>query len=346
MLQPSMAKAKQNQVLNSPLKFKKSDQLSLLNWFNEYHRPLPWREKREPYSIWISETMLQQTTSTAVVPFFKNFLSKFPTLDSLAKSTEADVLEAWAGLGYYSRARNLRKAAQLLNKEPSFPKTFEELLQYPGIGPYTSRAVASIAFDQPVGVLDGNVIRILTRKFDLDFQWWKSAPRKELQRLADLCVNNFPAHQMNQAMMELGATICTPTSPKCLTCPWVKSCKSRNANTIQYRPVSRPKKTKEIWVWKPHILNKKGAIALSQENQTPFLKKQWLPPGEAHQVSTKPKKFDFSHSITHYQIYVIVQNSKQILKKSQLPTDTKWVLRNSVAKWNPSSLVQKALQVK
>ena len=326
------------------LHFTKSEKSRLHQWFCDYHRPLPWREQRLAYNVWISETMLQQTTTTAVVPFYNNFIKRFPTLSALAKADEQEVLESWAGLGYYSRARNLLKAAQQLNKEKSFPTTFEQLLNYPGIGPYTSRAVASIAFDQPVGVLDGNVIRILCRKFNLDWQWWKTQPRKKLQDLADQCVAKLPAHQMNQAMMELGATICTPSSPKCVSCPWLKTCAAHKAKTIEHLPLKKPKKAKEIWVWKPQLHVKGDKIALTQKSKTPFLKNQWLPPGEAKLSKAKPKHFDFSHSITHHQIYVIVESHKSELKTRKLPSDVQWVQKDSLAQWNPSSLIKKTMQ--
>ena len=130
-----------------------------LNWYEDAHRPLPWRIHKDPYKIWISEVMLQQTTSQAVIPFYEKFLKRFPSLSVLAKAQEKTVIKYWAGLGYYQRARNLHKAAKLLDQKGTWPNTFEELQKLPGFGPYTSRAVASLAFEEPVGVVDGNVVR-------------------------------------------------------------------------------------------------------------------------------------------------------------------------------------------
>lgn len=322
----------------------KNDSSKLQKWFQENQRPLPWRENRDPYRIWISETMLQQTTTQAVIPFFKKFLKKFPTVKSLAKAEEADVLEAWSGLGYYSRARNLHKAAKEILQLGSFPQSYEQLIQLPGFGPYTSRAVSSIAFSENVGVLDGNVIRILSRKENLKAQWWKTAERKQLQELADKVVYGFPANELNQAMMELGATICTPTSPTCYLCPWLKSCKSHKTNEHLDLPLKKPKKTKEIWIWEPYFELKKKNIPLTKNTYSPFLKNQWLFPGTARKVSAKPKSYDFKHNITHHEIYVCIKNNQKNIKKDKEKTDINWVHIDSLKKWNPASLLQKVIK--
>lgn len=148
------------------------DRASLVAWYQKNKRVLPWRKDRNPYRIWISEVMLQQTTVAAVVPFYERFLERFPTVDDLAKASIEQVYEVWAGLGYYSRARNLHKAAQSIF-EHGFPQKAEQLIELSGFGPYTSRAVASLAFNEHVGVLDGNVIRVLTRRYGLDIPWWE-----------------------------------------------------------------------------------------------------------------------------------------------------------------------------
>src|SRR6185312_12760226 len=163
-------------------------QLQLLEWYRANRRELPWRASRDPYRIWISETMLQQTTTTAVIPFFERFVARFPDLKALAQSTEAEVLEMWSGLGYYSRARNLHKAAQALVARGGFPQTHEELAEFPGFGPYTARSVASLAFDQAVGVVDGNVIRVLSRCEGEDWEWWRPNVRQQIQNRADAWV--------------------------------------------------------------------------------------------------------------------------------------------------------------
>ncbi len=163
-----------------------------LEWYRKNRRDLPWRHTRDPYSIWISETMLQQTTTQAVIPFYERFLKRFPDVRSLAAGRLEDVFEMWSGLGYYSRARNLHKAAKAL-AERRFPRRFEELIELPGFGPYTARAVASLAFGQEAGVLDGNVIRVLSRVHDLAEEWWKTSGRKKLQTLSDAWVQGAQA---------------------------------------------------------------------------------------------------------------------------------------------------------
>ena len=223
-------------------KINAKDKNNLQTWYEKNKRPLPWRQNKNPYFIWISETMLQQTTTAAVVPFFERFISRFPTLNSLAHAKESEVVEAWAGLGYYSRARNLHKSSKILNELKEFPKSYEELIELPGFGPYTSRSVSSIAFSQSVGVLDGNVIRILTRKHNLNIEWWKTKERRVLQDLADQYVKDKESSVINQALMELGATVCTPKNPKCILCPWLKSCEAKKNKTIDELPVKKAKK--------------------------------------------------------------------------------------------------------
>ena len=315
----------------------------LFIWYENNKRDLPWRKNKNPYFIWISETMLQQTTTTAVIPYFHRFIKTFPTLESLANAKEADVLVAWSGLGYYSRARNLHKAAKQLHDLKSFPTSAEELIALPGFGPYTSRAVSSIAFNEKVGVLDGNVIRVLSRLNNIKSQWWKTQERKQLQSISDEMAQYKNSATMNQALMELGATICTPKSPYCLSCPWVKNCKSLKANTNNELPMKKPKKSFEIYQWNPEVytkeINKKVHVALIKNDYAPFLKKQWLFPGTISKKSSKPKTFDFKHTITHHQIYTIPKFKKQL--PPSLNSKITWVHINEIKKWNPTSLVEK-----
>jgi A/G-specific adenine glycosylase len=316
-----------------------NDRVNLLNWFLENQRPLPWRKNRNPYRIWISETMLQQTTTEAVKPYYEKFLTRFPSVHDLAKAPIEDVLEYWAGLGYYSRARNLHKAAQVLSAN-GFSRTYTKLIELPGFGPYTSRAVSSIAFGEKVGVLDGNVIRVLSRKHNQALEWWRPANRRILQELADAVIGEGPSHQLNQALMELGATICLPRNPKCMLCPWMKTCEARKADTIEALPLKKKQRDSEIWVWKPHIHLKKNKILLVQNNYAPFLKNEWILPGLVIKKSAAPTSFHFRHSITHHDIFVQLQK-KPVQYKS---TAEKWVDIKQVAKISPFSLMTKALK--
>lgn len=311
---------------------------SLVAWYAENKRPLPWRVSRDPYRIWISEVMLQQTTVTAVIPYYEKFMTRFASVEKLAEAPESEVLKYWSGLGYYSRARNIHKTAKAISNN-TFPQTVDELLELPGLGPYTARAIASIAFDVPVGVLDGNVIRILSRVTGSPIQHWKSEGRKTLQHLADQLAQSQQASILNQAMMELGATVCTPQKPTCIQCPWMANCAARNENKISSLPLSKPRRKKEIWIWNPHLKTRAGQLALVQNDYAPFLKGSWLPPGRVLKVQSKPKKFDLKHTITHHEIYVQVSNSP-LMGKGQ-----KWFPIEKISSVNPSALLTKLLEL-
>lgn len=327
----------------------KRDQKKLIEWYQNNHRPLPWRKDRDPYKIWISETMLQQTTSKAVIPYFERFIQELPHVVALAKAKEPTVLSLWSGLGYYSRARNLHKASQLISQQGGFPKSHKELIEFPGFGPYTSRAVSSLAFSENVGVLDGNVIRVLSRKENLFLDWWKTKGRNQLQSLADASVQGAPSEIINQALMELGATICLPKTPKCLLCPWIKSCKGFDKNNEMKLPLSKPKKSQETWVWSTEILKRGSKILLVKNQYAPFLKNQWILPGKVKKQNDPPKSYDYKHTITHHNIFVKVKScSKDQGSKltKQLPASDKlWVSQEKVSHYSPTSLVKKALQL-
>lgn len=315
----------------------RNDHKQIANWYKKNSRALPWRESKDPYRIWLSEVMLQQTTVVAVIPYFERFLAKFPTLQDLANAPESDVLEAWAGLGYYSRARNLHKAAKVL-APLGFPRTAAELLQLPGFGPYTSRAVASIAFGEKVGVLDGNVIRVLSRRFGLKLEWWNQKEKNRLQIISDKLAGLGEADIINQALMELGATVCTPQKVTCLLCPWHPSCVSFDKNLVQAIPLKKPRRQSEIWVWKVDVAIQDGKVALVKNNYTPFLKRQLIFPGDISKESAKPKDYNVQHSITHHNIFIQI-NRKRSLKRQGL----EWVKLKDLKKINPSSLLTKVL---
>lgn len=313
----------------------------LLSWYRLNLRPLPWRINRDPYRIWLSETMLQQTTVTAVIPYFERFLKRFPTLKSLAEAQEAEVREQWAGLGYYSRASNLWKAARALHVHGGFPRTYLELSEFPGFGPYTSRAVSSLAFDEPVGVLDGNVIRVLSRVHAWPAQWWRPAERRELQATVDQWVQGTPSFEMNQAIMELGATICTPKSPTCLLCPLQKTCMALKTKQISLLPRPKPRRQREIWLWEPELSLKKGQVALSKDHDLPFLRGHLVPPGTAQRLKQKPKDYHFTHSVTHHDIFVRVRQGRNHAFGA-----VEWIALDEVARHSPAALVKKVISHK
>jgi A/G-specific adenine glycosylase len=200
----------------------------LLRWYRREKRDLPWRASRDPYRIWISEAMLQQTRVETVIGYYGRFLARFPTVESLARAKPDDVLAVWSGLGYYRRARSLQEAARAIVERHGgrFPRSREELLELPGIGPYTAGAVASIAFDEPEPLVDGNVARVLSRVFALDGAPDSAGQREGLWSLAGDLVPERGAGQWNQALMEFGALVCTPRDPPCGRCPIATRCRA------------------------------------------------------------------------------------------------------------------------
>lgn len=218
---------------------------TLLAWYDRHARVLPWRarpgEHADPYRVWLSEIMLQQTTVAAVGPYFRDFLARWPTVEALAAAPLDDVLGAWAGLGYYARARNLHKCAQHLATALGgrFPDTEEGLGALPGVGPYTAAAIAAIAFGRRAVVVDGNVERVMARLFTIKTPLPKAKP--ELRAAADRLTPSARAGDYAQAVMDLGATICTPRNPRCLLCPWTAACAAHQVGEPQRFPARAPK---------------------------------------------------------------------------------------------------------
>jgi A/G-specific adenine glycosylase len=281
---------------------------ALLRWYDAYRRDLPWRRTPDPYRIWLSEIMLQQTRVAAVLEHYRIFLERFPTVEALASASEADVLAAWSGLGYYRRARMLRQCAlQIVEQHGSeFPRNAESLFALPGIGRYTAAAIASIAFNEPVAVVDGNVERVLRRLIGVSLttrQVWECAQ----ESLARSRPGDF-----NQAMMELGATVCVPRDPRCLSCPVRKWCATRG-DLPRAKPVLRQRK-KEIWCvldWRKEDRNGNGEVRLVRRSRKASLMAgMW----ELPQSSTPPRRLQtgahwrtFRHSITitSYTVHVL-----------------------------------------
>ncbi len=218
----------------------------LLAWYQQAKRDLPWRRNRNPYSVWVSEIMLQQTRVTAVIPYYERFLRRFPAFQSLAESPEADLLAHWAGLGYYYRARNMQKAAQSMLKEGAFPATYEGIRALPGVGEYTAAAVGSISFDLPYAVVDGNVFRVLSRIDNDSTDIASTLGKKRFTALAEILLDRQCPGDYNQALMELGATVCLPKNPQCLVCPVSDLCLARAHHRQNQLPVkSKPQKSVE-----------------------------------------------------------------------------------------------------
>ena len=216
----------------------------LLDWYRANKRAMPWRETRDPYAIWISEAMLQQTRVETVIPYWQRFLTLFPDVHALATAELDDVLGAWAGLGYYARARNLQATARLIDEHHGgrLPDDAETLQTLPGIGRYTAGAVASIAFDRPEPVLDGNVKRVLTRLLGIREDIGRPAVIERLWQEAGVLVHGPHPGDLNQALMELGATICTVRTPRCANCPVSRFCDARAQGDAESLPIKTRKK--------------------------------------------------------------------------------------------------------
>ena len=216
----------------------------LLDWFRQFQRDLPWRNTKDPYRIWISEIMLQQTRVAAVIPYYDRFLARFPDVQRLAEAPQQEVLRFWSGLGYYSRARNLQKAAQQIVAlhQGVFPRDEHSVLELPGIGSYTAAAILSIAFGERHAVLDGNVARVLARLGAIRGDVRESRRWQSLQTAATDLLDPKSPGDWNQAMMELGATVCTPRSPQCLLCPVAKFCCARRLGDPESFPEKRKKR--------------------------------------------------------------------------------------------------------
>lgn len=212
-------------------------QASLLAWYRSAKRDLPWRRSRDPYAIWVSEIMLQQTRVAAAIPYYERFLARFPDFAALAAASESDLLAHWAGLGYYYRARNLQKAARSMLERNEFPRTYAGIRALPGVGEYTAAAVASIGFNLPHAVLDGNVFRVVSRVTNDSTDISSTKGKLHFADIAGRLLNRQNPGEHNQALMELGATICLPRNPQCLVCPVNHLCAARAAGSQQNLPV-------------------------------------------------------------------------------------------------------------
>ncbi|MFO1501138.1 MAG: A/G-specific adenine glycosylase [Verrucomicrobiota bacterium] len=219
----------------------------LIEWYGRHARALPWRTTTDPYAIWISEVMLQQTQVQTVIAYWLRWMAALPTVRALAEAPPERILKLWEGLGYYRRARNLQQAAQVIevSHSGSFPRTHQAILALPGVGPYTAGAISSIAFDEPQPILDGNVIRVLTRSFGIKGQVRRSSVKARLWRLAGALVEEAqrqpanhcrPCATFNQSLMELGAVVCRPRDPACETCPLESACCARRNGNIESLP--------------------------------------------------------------------------------------------------------------
>ncbi len=330
----------------------------LVRWYQNNKRDLPWRRSRDPYAIWVSETMLQQTQVNTVIPYYEKFLDRFPTIDALARAPLPEVLRHWSGLGYYRRAANLKKAAQQIVRQHAgkIPQDLAQLRALAGIGDYTAGALLSIAFAKAYPAIDGNVRRVLSRLLRI-------TDERKLRALAAELVPAKRPGEFNQAIMELGATVCTPKNPRCGDCPMNSLCASRSSPDAAVFGSRAPVKFKNV-VWPVAIVRRGGKILLRRRAANGLLAGLWELPGQeltgkesigglfGRELNgvilplARPKKLgDIRHAITHRRIRAPIYVFELIDKNPiNLPTSQwRWVAPAKLRQHAISSMTAKAV---
>jgi A/G-specific adenine glycosylase len=316
---------------------------ALLEWYDGARRDLPWRRTRDPYRIWVSEVMLQQTRARAAVPYYEKFLRRFPGVEDLARAPESEVLACWSGLGYYSRARNLHAAARGIASAGGFPREYEAIRALPGVGPYTAAAVASIAFGLPHAVLDGNVLRVLARVANDASDICSAAARERFRALAQDWLDRRRPGCFNQALMELGATVCLPRAPLCGECPLAGHCLARGAGKQTQLPVKlrkvAPRRIDAVLV----LAERRGRILVWQRGAAArrmagFWELPW-----AEQLDGEPGEEigSFRHTITHHHYRFTVCRAEV----ARAPRPFRWMAPAALAALPLSTTARKALRL-
>lgn len=319
---------------------------ALAAWYERWKRDLPWRRTRDPYRIWVSEIMLQQTRVAAVIPYYDRFLERYPTLDALAAAEEQELLGMWAGLGYYSRARNLRAAAQEMVRLGGFPREYATIRALPGVGEYTAAAVGSIAFGLPHAVVDGNVIRVMARFLAESGEISSGVTKNRLREAADEFLDRAEPSRHNQAVMELGATVCTPKDPECGRCPLSHWCEGRARGLARELPLKKGKTVIRRVERSLLVVMRNGNLLLWQRPpDAAILSGFWELP-EQHQL---PKaKFgaalhEFKHSITNHIYHFQVFEASVGRWSPEVESGLRWVRVAGLADIPLSTTTRKAL---
>ena len=303
----------------------------LLAWYaTNGRKDLPWQTNRDPYAIWVSEIMLQQTQVATVIPYFERFLTQFPSINALAQASIDDVLHLWTGLGYYARARNLYKAGQLIEHEHGgqFPKTIGQAVALPGIGLSTAGAILSFAFGQTHSILDGNVKRVLCRHRAIDGWPGKTKVHNDLWALAGELTPNDQVAQYNQAIMDLGATVCRRSKPNCQACPVGDDCIARAEKTVALYPTAKPKTRKPVrQTYMLITVNNRREVLLERRPPTGIWGGLWcFPEADALEHLTIAQRLpEFRHTFSHYHLDiapVIIENTTH--ERIEEPRQTQW----------------------
>lgn len=322
----------------------------LLTWYSQAARELPWRGVNDPYAVWVSEIMLQQTQVDTVIPYFQQWMDKFPTISDLAQASLQDVLNAWEGLGYYSRARNMHKAAQIIQAEfdGKLPENTHDLKKLPGIGKYTAGAIASIAFGKDEPALDGNIRRVLSRVFTVSDPIRSPAAERRLWQLAAEHLPDQKAGDYNQALMDLGAQICTPRKPQCTICPLGHFCQAYSLGIQEELPVTPSKPTIPHHIVTAAVIRKGDQVLIAQRPTDGLLGGLWEFPGGkvqagedldtclqreimeelAAQVSVEEPLGVYQHAYTHFRVTLHAFSCRLLQPAEPRPIqvkDLRWV---------------------
>ena len=318
---------------------------TILAWYARHGRDLPWRHGRDPYAIWLSEIILQQTRIAQGTAYWERFIKRFTTVKELAEASEDEVLRLWEGLGYYSRARNLHAAAQQIAAAGGFPKTLEDIRKLKGVGDYTAAAIASIAFDIPAAVVDGNVYRVLARYYGIETPVGTTAAKKAFTALAQSLLPEKAPGDFNQAMMDFGALQCTPQNPDCLTCPLSATCQALSSGRVGQLPVKAPKTAvKERWLSYIY-LRCKGMTAIRQRGAGDIWQGLWEPLVIEHASAERtdgwpqwldknrlqPLRSGFRHQLTHRTLHTDFY-LYETAQHPSLPDDYRWIKERDLAK--------------
>ena len=320
----------------------------LISWYASASRDLPWRHTRDPYAIWVSEVMLQQTRVAAAVPFYNRFLTRFPNLEALASAAEQDLLATWAGLGYYTRARHMHRAARAM--KGIFPRTWSEIRGLPGIGDYTAAAVGSIAFGLPYAAVDGNVIRVIARLTNDAGDISSAKVRTRLASVAGDLLDRRNPGMFNEAMMELGATVCLPKQPQCLVCPVSDLCEARKAGRqnelpAKLRRIEKVRIARTVLV----IRNQMTLLLWQRSADEAKLAGFWELPEPEHLLEPidATEAGGFRHSITNHEYHftVLVWNGYGVLPRCKNVVKAEWIACNRLENMALSTTARKAISV-
>lgn len=314
----------------------------LLRWYERRRRDLPWRRTRDPYRILVSEIMLQQTRVQAVIPYYERFLERFPRVETLAAAPESAVLACWSGLGYYSRARNLRRAARQIAAAGKFPEDYGSIRALPGIGDYTAAAVASIAFDLPYAVLDGNVMRVISRVYNDASDIASPATRARFREIAASLLPRKSPGAFNQALMELGATVCAPKSPQCPECPVAAFCQAHARGTAGQLPVKLRRSAAVRLAEELVIVRRRGAVLLWQRGaDSSRMAGFWELPASSDLPGLKSRRpvGALRHTITrHHYTFTVISGSI-----SDIPKNFHYISLEKLSEIPLSTIARKAL---